>query len=56
MFGLGLPEVGVILVVAVLIFGPKKVPELGKALGQTLRGFKDEMGKTTSQTDRETQD
>lgn len=49
MFGLGLPEVGVILVIAVLIFGPKKVPELGKALGQTLRGFKDEMNKTTSE-------
>jgi sec-independent protein translocase protein TatA len=53
MFGLGLPEVGVILVVAVLIFGPKKVPELGKALGQTLRGFKEEMGKTTSEEDSE---
>jgi|GEM_PF-187189 sec-independent protein translocase protein TatA len=53
MFGLGLPEVGVILVIAVLIFGPKKVPELGKALGQTLRGFKEEMGKTTSEEDSE---
>jgi sec-independent protein translocase protein TatA len=53
MFGLGLPEVGVILVIAVLIFGPKKVPELGKSLGQTLRGFKDEMGKATAEEDSE---
>ncbi|RCJ28520.1 prohead protease [Nostoc minutum NIES-26] len=41
MFGLGLPEVGVIAVVAILIFGPKKIPELGSALGKTLRGFKE---------------
>ncbi|NEQ55680.1 MAG: twin-arginine translocase TatA/TatE family subunit [Leptolyngbya sp. SIO3F4] len=43
MFGLGWPEVGIIAIVAVLIFGPKKIPELGSALGKTLRGFKDEM-------------
>ena len=43
MFGLGWPEVGIIAIVAVLIFGPKKIPELGSALGKTLRGFKQEM-------------
>jgi sec-independent protein translocase protein TatA len=43
MFGLGWPEVGIIVIVAVLIFGPKKIPELGSALGKTLRGFKEEM-------------
>ena len=43
MFGLGLPELGVITIVAILIFGPKKIPELGSALGKTLRGFKDEL-------------
>lgn len=43
MFGLGWPEVGVIAVVAILIFGPKKIPELGSSLGKTLRGFKDEL-------------
>ncbi len=41
MFGLGWPEVGVIAIAAVLIFGPKKIPELGNALGKTLRSFKD---------------
>ncbi|MBE9078007.1 twin-arginine translocase TatA/TatE family subunit [Romeria aff. gracilis LEGE 07310] len=40
MFGLGLPEIAIIGVIAVLVFGPKKIPELGGALGKTLREFK----------------
>ncbi len=43
MFGLGWPEVGVIALAAILIFGPKKIPELGSTLGKTLRGFKEEI-------------
>ena len=43
MFGLGWLEVGVVAFTAILIFGPKKIPELGSALGKTLRGFKDEL-------------
>lgn len=31
----------IILVIALLIFGPRKLPELGKGLGEGLRGFKD---------------
>jgi len=46
MFGLGLPEMGIIAVVAILIFGPKKIPELGNALGKTLRSFKDGIGQS----------
>ncbi len=42
-FGLGWAEVSIIAVVALLVFGPKKIPELGGALGKTLRGFKEEM-------------
>ena len=37
---LGMPEILVILVVALLIFGPKKLPELGRSLGQSIREFK----------------
>jgi sec-independent protein translocase protein TatA len=45
MFNLGWTEVIVVLGVAVLIFGPKKIPELGSALGKTLSEFKAGMNK-----------
>ena len=45
MFGLGIPEVAIIGLVAVLVFGPKKIPEIGSALGKTIKGFKEEMDK-----------
>lgn len=38
---LGIGEVIVIATVALLIFGPQKLPELGKSFGETLRSFKD---------------
>jgi sec-independent protein translocase protein TatA len=37
---LGFGEVAVILIVALLLFGPSKLPQLGKAAGQTLQEFK----------------
>ncbi len=40
-FGIGLPEMVLIFVLALLVFGPKKLPELGKTLGKTLKGFQD---------------
>lgn len=49
MFGLGWPEVGLIALAAIVIFGPKKIPEMGSALGKTLRGFKQEMQNPTSE-------
>lgn len=42
-FNLGLPEVAIILGVALIIFGPKKLPELGRSLGKGLRNFKDSL-------------
>lgn len=41
LFGLGIPEIAVIAGVAALIFGPSKLPELGKAAGQTAKSFQD---------------
>jgi sec-independent protein translocase protein TatA len=40
-FGIGLPEMVLIFVIALLVFGPKKLPEIGKTLGKTIRGFQD---------------
>ena len=40
MFGIGFPELIVIMVVALLVFGPGKLPEIGSALGKGIRDFK----------------
>ena len=40
MFGIGMPELIVIFIVALLVFGPKKLPDLGRALGRGLAEFK----------------
>ncbi len=38
-FGIGLPEMAVIAAIGLLVFGPKRLPELGKTLGRTMKGF-----------------
>jgi sec-independent protein translocase protein TatA len=43
MFGLGLPELGVILVIVILIFGANRLGDVGSGLGKAIRGFKDSM-------------
>ena len=40
MFGIGMPEMLVLLAVALIVFGPKKLPELAKSLGRALGEFK----------------
>jgi sec-independent protein translocase protein TatA len=40
MFGIGFPELIVIMVVALLVFGPSRLPEIGSALGKGIRDFK----------------
>lgn len=43
MFGIGWPEVIVISLVGVAIFGAKRIPEIGRSVGQALRGFQNEV-------------
>jgi sec-independent protein translocase protein TatA len=41
MFGsIGLPELVIIFIIALLVFGPKKLPEVGKSVGKAIRDFK----------------
>ena len=40
MFGLRMPELLIIFAIVLLVFGANRVPQLGKALGETIRGFK----------------
>jgi len=45
MFGLGIGELLVILVIVLVIFGAGKLPEIGSGLGRGIRGFRKEIGK-----------
>ena len=47
MGSLGMPEILMILVIALIIFGPRKLPELGKTLGQSLAQFRLARGITS---------
>ena len=50
MFGIGSQELMIILVIAFFLFGAKRLPELGKSLGQSIRGFKQAMDGKTEMT------
>ena len=60
-FGVGLPEIAVIAALALVVFGPKKLPELGRSLGQTIKSlqkasseFEDELKKVVSDPEERT--
>ena len=50
MHNIGLPELLIIVVIALVFFGPGKLPELGSAMGKAIRGFK----KSVSDPDNKT--
>ena len=52
MFGLGFQEILIILLIALLLFGASRLPEIGRALGKTIREFK----KSVNEEDRENKD
>ena len=56
MGGLGFPEMVVILIIALVIFGPNRLPTLGESLGKAIRGFKEglkEKPETIEQNNKE---
>ena len=46
MFGIGVPELLVILVVALIVLGPKRLPEVGSSIGKGIREFKRSISDT----------
>jgi sec-independent protein translocase protein TatA len=41
---IGLPEIAIVLVIALIVFGPKRLPELGKSLGRSIHEFRGTVG------------
>jgi sec-independent protein translocase protein TatA len=54
MSNIGLPEIAIVLVIVLVIFGPKRLPQLGRSLGSGMREFKDAVtGKHKDDDDRD---
>ena len=51
MFGLGVPELVLILVIILVLFGAKNLPDIGKALGKTITEFRNATGPESDKTD-----
>jgi sec-independent protein translocase protein TatA len=52
MFGLGPTELIVILVIALVIFGPSRLPKVGQSVGQALRAFRDSTDKVHEEVNK----
>ena len=51
--GIGVPELIIILIVVLLIFGPKNLPKLGNAIGKSIRGLREGMDAGKEEKDKE---
>jgi len=52
-FGIGIWEIAILLLVALLVFGPKRLPEMGRSLGKGMREFKDSISGKDDDEPRE---
>ncbi len=50
-FGIGVQELLIVLVIALIVLGPKKLPEVGRSLGRGMREFKDSIAGITETDD-----
>ena len=52
-FNIGLPELMIVLIIALIVLGPKKLPDFGRSLGNGMREFKDSIGGGSDRRDED---